>query len=248
MTFPTEPTFVLLHGFGTSSQVWRHVAEDLSGARALHPDLPGFGASAGQAGYGVAQMADAVARDIGRAHVHDFVLVGHSMGAKVAASLASRRPPGLIGLALVAPSPPTPEPMTNEGRERLRAAYGDRQALENFYAGITREALDERDRENLVQDGLRASQAAWNAWLDAGSREDIGGQAGQINVPTLLLASRQDPVMSLDVIEGQVVPYFAGAQYEILEGSGHLLPLEIPKEVTRHLLHWTGHTLKGALT
>ena len=247
MTFPVEPTLVLLHGFGTSSHVWRHVAEDLSGARALHPDLPGFGSCADQAGFGVAEMADAVQRDIERAHLQHFALIGHSMGGKVAALLASRRPPGLLGLALVASSPPTPEPMTDEGRETLRAAYGDTAALKTFYQGIIREPLDGRDMENLVQDGLRANRAAWNAWLDFGSREDISAQVGHIEVPILLLASREDPVMTPEVIEGQVLPHFPGAQYELLKGGGHLLPLEIPGEVTRHLLHWTRNTLKSAL-
>ena len=37
-----------------------------------------------------------------------YVLVGHSMGGKFAQLIASRRPRGLEGLVLVAPSPPSP--------------------------------------------------------------------------------------------------------------------------------------------
>lgn len=233
-----EPNVVLLHGFGTSSHLWRHVAEDLAGVRPLHPDLPGFGSCAQQPGFSVSEMADAVEGHLTRAGFEQFVLVGHSMGAKVAVALASRAPRGLRGLGLIAPSPPAGEPMTPEVRERVRALWDDAQALRAYYPQITRAPLEARDLDNLVQDGLRASQQAWNAWLDRGSREDCSPAARAVQVPTLVIASREDPVIPLATVEREIAPLFRDAQLSVLEGSGHLLPLEAPKQVTRALLHW----------
>ena len=39
-----------------------------------------------------------------------YVLVGHSMGGKLAQIVAKRQPDALVGLVLVAPAPPTPMP------------------------------------------------------------------------------------------------------------------------------------------
>ena len=78
---------VLLHGFGTSARLWDAVTPLLDGP-ALALDLPGFGDSQGGR-YSVGGMADAVQERL--AGLDSFVLVGHSMGAKVAAVLAGRR-------------------------------------------------------------------------------------------------------------------------------------------------------------
>jgi 3-oxoadipate enol-lactonase len=46
-----------------------------------------------------------------------YVLVGHSMGGKIAQLMASRRPTGLAGLVLVAPSPPSPMALPLQARK-----------------------------------------------------------------------------------------------------------------------------------
>ena len=117
------PVLVLLHLFAGSALSWEPLAERLAPLhRLVVPSLRGFGRSPAPApGVTLADYADDVAEiasDLGR-----YVLVGHSMGGKVAALLAARRPPGLAGLVLVAPSPPTPEPIPD--RAAMLAAFGD---------------------------------------------------------------------------------------------------------------------------
>ena len=53
-------------------------------------------------------MADDVEVVTQRLSLNRFILVGHSMGGKVAQIVAGRRRTGLMGLVLVAPAPPTP--------------------------------------------------------------------------------------------------------------------------------------------
>ena len=93
------------------------------GWRCLAPDLRGFGESPapgeGWAHYTVDAMADDLHGLLGRLSLGRFIVVGHSMGGKVALALAARQPAGMAGLALLAPSPPTPEPMEPAERARL---------------------------------------------------------------------------------------------------------------------------------
>ena len=68
------------------------------------------------AGYKLADLADEALSLVKALGIRQYVLVGHSMGGKVAQLAASRRPEGLSGLILVAPAQlnasPNPEEMT----------------------------------------------------------------------------------------------------------------------------------------
>lgn len=229
---------VLLHGFGTSGHLWRAVRDALPGAHA--PDLMGFGtqAIAGRADQGTADMGAALLPLLRSLHAArgPVTLAGHSMGGKVALWVAATHPDLVRRLVLIAPSPPTPEPMSDRGRAALRAAHGDRAALTRQYRTITRQPLPDVDFGQLVRDGLRASPAAWTAWTDHGSREDITAQLGGLRVPVTVLYSADDPAIAADTIRAGVLPLLPGAQAREVRGSGHLLPLEQPAEVVAALL------------
>ena len=80
-----KPTVVLLHFLGGSAREWREVTALLAERfRCVAIDLPGFGDAADAPGYGVAAMADVVAEAIRAENPPRWILVGHSMGAKVA--------------------------------------------------------------------------------------------------------------------------------------------------------------------
>jgi pimeloyl-ACP methyl ester carboxylesterase len=123
---PSEdrPALVLLHFLGGSLREWDEVVALLGDSfQTLALDLPGFGSSAAITGYTVAEMADAVQATIAAAGLSRYVLVGHSMGGKVAAVIARRmedsQSAALAGLILVAASPPGPEPMEDAKRAAM---------------------------------------------------------------------------------------------------------------------------------
>lgn len=219
---------VFLHYFGGSSRTWGRVMEFLaSGFRCLAPDARGWGDSdAPPSGYAVADMADDVAGLIAALGLTRYTLVGHSMGGKAAQALAARRPQALERLLLVAPSPLSPEPMTQGARATLRAGWGSEGAARETLAAIARLPLGAEAEAAVVADTLRASRAAWEAWADAGSREDLSALAARINVPTHVLVGAEDPVLSPDVLRAAVVERITGATLTVVPGAGHLLPLE----------------------
>ena len=222
----------LVHGFGTSRALWRRVLDGLPGG-ALTPELPGFGdnAAAGRPGQTTADMAESLALTLRAAGEGPYRLAGHSMGGKVALLLAARHPDLVAELLLVAPSPPSPEPMSDDDRAGLRAAHGDRAALEKQYRTITRAPMPQEDFEGLVRDGLRADAGAWTAWTDVGSLEDIRAELGGLRAPVTVLYSEDDPSMTSDTIRGQVLGALPQARAVVIRGSGHLIPLECPQDV-----------------
>ena len=154
---------VLLHYFGGSGRTWENVTRRLSKtARCIAPDLRGFGASDAPGNYSVQDNADDLSALIAHLDSTRWTLVGHSMGAKFACALAARRPVGLRELILVAPSPPTPEPMSNADRASLRAGWGSEDAAREALHKITAQPLETEAITTVIADNLRASQSAWD--------------------------------------------------------------------------------------
>ena len=228
-----EPVIVFLHYFGGSSATWSRVVGRLSRYRCVAADLRGFGESAAETGrgYSMAENADDVARMIRRLDLRRYVLVGHSMGGKVAFAFAARRPPGLLSLVLVSPSPPSPEPMADVQRARLLASWGDARAAAETSRTIAAVPLDDAEIALLVRDNLRSTLDAWRAWLEHGSREDLTAFFGDVTVPVWVVAGAADPVFPPPVLEATVVRPLARARMLVLPHVGHLAPLEAPAEL-----------------
>ena len=235
-----DVTLVLLHYFGGSSRSWQEMLPGLCGAyRCLALDLRGCGDSdAPQAGYEVHAQAEDVAAVLQECGVTRYVLVGHSMGGKIAMELASRRPPGLEGLVLLAPSPPIPEPMPEEKRQQSLAGHGKRSVAEKTVQEITVSPLTDVLRERVLADNLRTSEPAWRGWLEIGSREDIAAQMKAIDVPSLLVLGERDPVMDGTMLRREAAARLAACTVETIADTGHLLPLEAPEETARIMTAW----------
>jgi len=163
-----SPALVFLHYFAGSSRSWRHVVDRAANAcRCVRLDVPGFGRSPPLPTYSVHGVAQVIGAAITRLRLESYALVGHSMGGKLAVAVALARPPGLAGLVLVAPSPPSPEPMDEGERSRLLASHGDRASAERTIRTITRRPLQAEDVTACIEDNLGTSPEAWRWWLES---------------------------------------------------------------------------------
>ncbi|MFD2574005.1 alpha/beta fold hydrolase [Spirosoma soli] len=231
-------TLVFMHYFGGSALEWQLVTNQLSEQyRCIAVDLRGFGDSAAPAtGYSVDDMADDVAALLEAANVDRFVLVGHSMSGKVALALAAgspdrKQPAGLQSMVLVSPSPPGPEPIPDDERQKLLTGYGKRSSAEQTLKNITEASVSKAVQEQIIADDLRTSKPAWDAWLTTGSREDISDRMSSVHVPVHIIVGAEDRALPPDVQTRLVVPYLKDVTLEIVSGAGHLLPWEVPNEL-----------------
>lgn len=227
------PALLFLHHFGGTGRSWSGVIDRLSDRhRCIAPDLPGFGTRARWPGpFSTAASADEIILLIDSLALENYRIVGHSMGGKIAIAIAARRPPGLRGLVLLAPSPPTPEPIPDADRTHLLASWGDRAAMAAIVDKIIVRPLSRSDQERQVEDMLATSKAAWNGWLNQGSREDISGSLGKVVVPIAVVSGGGDQTISATVLRRELVERARTATMEIVPGAGYLLPAEARDKV-----------------
>ncbi len=227
------PTLVFLHYFGGSSRAWRGAFAKLNGyARCIAPDLRGFGDStASAARYRLGNYADDLAALVDALKLKRYMLIGHDMGGKIALAFAARQPQGLESLALFAPTPPSPEPSSDEQRKRLLGSYGSRTAaLETIQRASVR-PLPTLELKTAIEDSLRTSHTAWKAWLEQGSGEDISMLMPYVNVPTLIVAGAGDAVIPLATLKTDLEQRLSNARTVVSPGVGHFIPLEAPQVV-----------------
>jgi pimeloyl-ACP methyl ester carboxylesterase len=143
---PRAPVVLLLHGITSNALVWARVAGELAGQfEVVAPDLRGRAGSAALPGpYGLAAHAEDVATVL--AGFGDAVLVGHSMGAFVAALAAAATTRYRVrGLVLVDGGLPFPRQpgadvdaqlaaLLGSTLDRLATTFPDLAAVRAFWA------------------------------------------------------------------------------------------------------------------
>jgi pimeloyl-ACP methyl ester carboxylesterase len=101
-----DTTLLLLHGFAESLFTWRALVDPLAlQYRVLAVDLPGFGGSdKPDSGYSLDAMTGRLSDLLDRETRGPVIVVGHSMGGEIAATLALRRPDRISAAVLIAPA------------------------------------------------------------------------------------------------------------------------------------------------
>lgn len=228
---------IFLHYFGGGPRSWDGVAAYFDGHTIGTPDLREVGRL--PAGYSVERAATDVMELVGELN-EPFVLVGHSMGGKIAVAIAARQPQNLRGCVLIAPSPPTPEPMSAADRANMLDGHGTREAAERIIKGAAGSELETKIWETAVEANLAYANRDWNNWIEIGTREDISSVLPAVKIPILVIAGELDEGMPADFLREEIVDKISNAQLEQIEGAGHLMPQEKPEQVARLIQDWLG--------
>ena len=248
-----RPVLFMLHALGGSARAWDGVVAQLDAEfEVVAIDLPGFGDSQAATDLSVSGIADHVVAAVRTRGASRWLLIGHSMGGKIASIVASRAlsgEPGLFGLAgvvLLAASPPSPEPMDENRRQKMIgwAAHGplDTAAARAFIDGNVGHALTPAADRIALDDLHRTSREAWLAWLERGSREDWSGDVGRLDLPALIVVGGADGDLGEEGQRATNAIVYPRATISLEEGAGHLLPLERPREVAERIARFWHQT------
>jgi pimeloyl-ACP methyl ester carboxylesterase len=227
-----EPAVVMVHGYCQSSLYWAPTLERLAaaGRRALAPDLPGFGASAGLPGpYTMEAYADGLAALLDTRGLERVAVAGGSMGGVVAQHFALRHPARLTRLLLVATGAAMEDPAGGLARaDAIARAPWDEAAVEPIVAGFFRERPPAPQVEAYRRIARTAAHDAAVEAARSNARSRTLEELGQIRVPTLIIQGRHDRARTPEhgTLMRDRIP---GARLVVLEGSGHTPQIEEPE-------------------
>ena len=183
------PTVVALHGITGSHASFVGIAERLAGRRPLLAlDLRGRGDSDKPVDgpYGMSQHASDVAAAMGAFGLGPSVVIGHSMGAFVAAALAAEHPDCVAGVVLLDGGIPLDVPPGMDAEQMLDVLLAAQMArLRATFQSV--EAYFEHWRAlPFFADGR------WNGWVEHYLRYDLDGAAPTLRPKSSEAAVRAD--------------------------------------------------------
>jgi pimeloyl-ACP methyl ester carboxylesterase len=216
--FGDAPPVVGLHGWARTRQDLTPIVEPFGGASI---DLPGHGASPDPPeAWGAEQYAEVVAKALEQLHVQP-VVVGHSMGGRVAVCLAAARP-DLVG-SLVLTGAPLLRPPSPGGK----APLAFRVAKRLHRLGVVSDARMEAERRTHGSADYRNAQGVMRDSLVRLVNEDYREQLGRVRCHVEMVWGDGDTAATAAMAH-EAASLLADAHLEVLPGVGHDTPREAP--------------------
>jgi non-heme chloroperoxidase len=251
---------VLIHGYPLSGTSWEKQVPVLleAGYRVITYDRRGFGKSSQPTtGYNYDTFAEDLHKVVSKLKLHDFTLVGFSMGGgEVARYIGKFGSKGVSKAVIISGVPPyllktddNPEGVDASvfaGIEKAVAA--DRYTFftgffQNFYN--TDLLLGKRVSEEAVR-------ASWNVAAGASAtaslacvptwHEDFREDLASIDVPTLVIHGDADRILPITAAGLRTAKLIKGAQMLVVKDGPHCIPWTHAEEVNAELLSFLGGT------
>lgn len=255
------PYAFLIHGWASSSYTWKPILPVLSRRyRCVAIDLPGFGASpAPSRPPTIMGYADLVARLIEYISPNQPVLLlGHSMGGQISATLALRYPLLVERMVLLNPA------LSGRLSTRVNLLIGPHVLAERFlplewllhllaktpldYTDYLlkpsnfaeRAQVSEEDYQRIRADARRPGQGRVRAaCFQAMRRGDLRGKLSALEPPTLVIWGAEDDIVPLRDA-GAVAAEWPAADLRIIPNAGHWPQFEQPDATLRHIALFLG--------
>ncbi|WP_180135739.1 alpha/beta fold hydrolase [Acinetobacter sp. YH12070] len=168
-----------------------------------------------------------------------FVLVGFSLGGYIARTIAQKYPERISALILVASSL-RPD---SEIQKQLKIAAIQAASAGTFH-GLSKTAIakslhpNQADNRKLIQ---RIQDMGKNLGFESFKAQSLLDRShirsGAIQCPTLIISAAQDRLRSLDEAQ-ELHQSIAHSQLDMIENTGHMIPLEQPEALAASMLKW----------
>jgi pimeloyl-ACP methyl ester carboxylesterase len=188
-------------------------------------------------------LADSLAEHVLANAPPRFALLGHSMGARIALEIVRRAPARVTRLALVSTGVHLPTPEEAPKRHALRdlgRTQGMVALVDSWLPPMV--APSRRDdasflaplREMCIQAGLPRFEAQITALL---TRPEVENLLPLLTCPVLVAVGSEDR-WSPPEQHAAIAALIPQAQLVVIEGAGHMLPVEAPGALNRAIADW----------
>lgn len=253
----TRPTLLCLHGFTGSSQTFQSLSENITDYNVLAIDLIGHGQTTCYCHPYRYQM-DSLTADIqqvmNQLKIEKFVLLGYSMGARVALSFALSYPNSVSHLILESGSPGLATEAARSQRRRTDGLLAQRLLKEplsdfvtvweslplfNSQQRLSYGQQQQIRKERLSQRGFGLATSLWA--MGTGSQANYWPRLSALaNCPTLIVVGAEDA--KFQDIAQKMTDIQPTMTLKQVHSAGHAVHLEQPKIFAATITTW----LKGA--
>ncbi|MBA2706438.1 MAG: alpha/beta hydrolase [Gemmatimonadaceae bacterium] len=247
---------ILIHGFATSSFLWRHVAPAITeaGHTAYALDLLGHGESdrPSDADFGIAAQAEYLDAAMTVLRVARGIIVGVDIGGDIALRLAAKRPERVEKLVLI--NTPAFEELPSKDITQMqrstakfafrttRGILGAAPLVEQVLKGSVADPDSHMPVKLIAQylapfvgkDGVNHLLTLASS-ISADDMEDV--DLSSIHVPTLVLWGEQDGWVDQKVAD-KLINVLPDGRLVRMPGVGRLLPEENPDQLNQLLLEF----------
>lgn len=235
---------IILHGLFGSSDNWHSLARKWGETHRVYAlDQRNHGSSPHESAMNYQEMAQDLHQFITQERLGDVNIIGHSMGGKVAMLFASQHPDLVKSLIIL-----------DIGIDRV---IGKHEAILNILRTVNPEEYSSRDEIGIQLQKFITSMPIQQFLLKNILRRMDGSLAWKFNRETLL-ENYDELTSSLDLaqpfigsvlflrgarsdylgeaLSTETLQYFPLAQLQIIEGAGHWIHADNPKDLSRHIL------------
>ena len=171
-----------------------------------------------------------------------FFLVGHSMGGAIALWLAAQHPELIHGVAIISSGAQLPVNLSLF--ENLASPNSYPAAVEDICSWSFGNNADSKSIKGVRNQLLKTRPTVLGADFRACDAFDFGERLEDITLPTIILVGDEDRMTPLRFSEG-LSAGIKNSELVVIQGAGHMLPLEKPAEVAERLKIFFKDVLEG---
>jgi esterase len=230
---------IILHGLFGSARNWQGIARSLAeNHRVITPDLRNHGQSFHEDSMSYIDMADDVITLCDHLDLSDAILMGHSMGGKVAMTIALTHPEQLSALIIADIAPFDYEHSFHDLVEAmLNMDLKNLKHRAEAEAELSKVTNDINTIQFILQNLIRVEgRFCWRVNLDTiyANLTSLSQFPKNLNsrtchMPSLFLGGSESAYLR-SIHNTAIYKHFPAAEITMIEGSGHWLHVEKPKE------------------
>lgn len=224
---------VLLHGAGCDSRIFDELSIHLDDRELIAIDLPGRRGSLGPPAQTALKAADFVAHCLDALSIERAMVLGHSFGGAVAIELALSAKDKVAGLVLVSTGARLRVHPAILSAMEAAALAGPRSMANLPWLADTDPALVERIDREVTEVPSKTTLADWQA-AHAFDRMD---RLSEIESPALAVTGTED-ALTRPKYARYLAASLKDARLALVEGAGHMLPVEKPLELAAEIRAW----------